>query len=133
MPYFPTEQDWTQMARPIRLDMVEHFPGKYAVNSLPLYGSRQVEPGLKDPRGKGKALQPRGAPKWGHKPTERAECLYPNTIPLGRESRQYANKTEEGEIGGPLDFPEEMAEIEEILTKIHADDSKFFLGTNNHS
>jgi hypothetical protein len=39
MPYFPTEQEWLQMVRPSRIDMDERFPGKYAVNSLPLYGA----------------------------------------------------------------------------------------------
>jgi len=63
MLYFPTEQDWTQMAQPSRLDMDEHFLGKYTVNSLPFYTNRQMESGLQDPWGKGKALQPRSALK----------------------------------------------------------------------
>jgi len=63
MLYFPTKQDWTQMAQPSRLNMDEHFPGKYVVNSLPLYGYRQAELGLWDPWGKGKAPQLRSAPK----------------------------------------------------------------------
>ena len=131
MPYFPTEQDWTQMARPSRLDLDERFPGKYSVNSLPLYGNRQAESGPRDPRGKGKASQPRSTPKRGYKPTGRAECSYPNSILLDKEGRQHTDKLEGGELKGPLESPEEVDKIKAILTSIHADDSKYILGTTN--
>ncbi len=55
MPYFPMEQEWSQMVRPSRIDMDEWFPGKYAVNSLPLYRARQSKKGLRKPRGRSNA------------------------------------------------------------------------------
>jgi hypothetical protein len=131
MLYFPTEQDWTQMAQPSRLDLDEWFPGKYSVNSLPLYGNRQAESGPRDLQGKGKASQLRSTPKRGYKPTGRAECSYPNSIPLDKEGRQHTDKLEGGELKGPLESPEEVDKIEAILTSIHADDSKYILGTTN--
>jgi hypothetical protein len=113
--------------------MDEHFPGKYVVNSLPLYGHRQAELGPQDLQGKGKALRPRSAPKRGYKPAERAECSYPNTIPIDSKGRQNTDKPEEGEFEGPPDHPKEVDKIEDILTKIHANDNKFIFGTANHS
>ena len=122
MPYFPTEQDWTQTPRPNRLTMDERFPGKYMVNSLPLYGSGP-EPGPRNPRGKGKASQPRNAPKRGVRPAEEAECSYPNSIPIGGESRHTAGKFDKAI--NLLHLPGEAEEIEEILTRIHADDGEY--------
>jgi len=113
--------------------MDKWFLGKYKVNSLPLYGNRQTESGPWDPWGKGKAMQLRSVPKCGYKPAERAECSYPNTIPVDREGRQHASVLKEGETEGPPEQPEEVDEIEEILTRIHADDSEYILGTNNQS
>ena len=40
MPYYPTEHDWTLTARPHRIPLDERFPGRYAVNSLPITGQR---------------------------------------------------------------------------------------------
>jgi hypothetical protein len=38
MPFFPAEHDWTLTVRPERIPLDMRFPGKYAVNSLPLGG-----------------------------------------------------------------------------------------------
>ncbi len=59
MLYFPMEQEWSQMVRPSRIDMDERFPGKYTVNSLPLYGARQSEKGPQKPRGRSNTPPPR--------------------------------------------------------------------------
>jgi hypothetical protein len=40
MPYFPTDQDWTQAIRPWRILLEERFPANFAVNSLPTCGNR---------------------------------------------------------------------------------------------
>ncbi len=64
---------------------------------------------------------------------ERAECSYPNTILIGREGRQHADKPEEGELEGSLEHSEEVDKIEDILTRIHADNSEFILRTANQS
>jgi hypothetical protein len=129
--YFPTEQDWTQTSRPSQLAMDEQFPGKYAVNSLPIYSNRQVDAGPQGPQGKGKNLQPRSGPKRRNRTTERADCSYPNTIPLDRNSRQNIDKPDEDEVNDPLERLEEIDEIEEILASIHANDSKYTLRTDN--
>ena len=34
MPFFPTEQEWTLVSRPIRIPLADRFPVAYAVNSL---------------------------------------------------------------------------------------------------
>jgi hypothetical protein len=103
------------------------------VNSLPLYRYRQAELGLWDPWDKGKAPQLRSAPKRGYKPVERAECSYPNTIPIDSEGRQNTDKPEEGKFKGPPDYPKEADEIKDILTKIYTDNNKFIFRTTNYS
>ena len=40
MPFYPTEHDWTLTARPHRIPLDKHFPGRYAVNSLPFTGQQ---------------------------------------------------------------------------------------------
>ena len=64
---------------------------------------------------------------------ERAECSYPNTIPIDSEGRQNTDKPEEGKFKGPPDHPKEADEIKDILTKIYADNNKFIFRTTNHS
>jgi hypothetical protein len=81
--------------------MDERFSGKYAVNSLPIYGNRQADAGPRGPWGKGKNLQPRSGPKRGNRTTERADCSYPNTIPLDRNGRQNTDKPDEDEVNDP--------------------------------
>jgi len=61
MPYFPTEQEWSQTVRPNRINMDKRFPGRYTVNSLPLYGTRQPDKGLCKPRGRSNAPPPQNA------------------------------------------------------------------------
>ena len=34
MLYFPTEQEWSQMVRPNRIDMDKRFSDRYAVNDV---------------------------------------------------------------------------------------------------
>ena len=36
MPYYPTDQDWTLITRPERIPLDVRFPGRFAVNSLPI-------------------------------------------------------------------------------------------------
>jgi len=98
MPYFPMEQDWSQMARPSRILLDECFPGKYSVNSLPLHGAKQAKTGLWVLRGKGKGKAP---PLWStskhrHRSAERAEQSYPNTIPVDSDARQTLTKPNAG-------------------------------------
>jgi hypothetical protein len=111
--------------------MDNRFPGKYAVNSLPIYGNRQADIGPRGPQGKGKNSQPRSGPRQGNRTTESADCSYPNTIPLDRNSRQNVDKPDKDEANGTPEQIEELDEIEEILASIHADDSKYTLETDN--
>jgi len=46
MLYYPTTHDWSLMVRPSSLPLWERFPAKYAVNTLPIAGSRQQPPRL---------------------------------------------------------------------------------------
>jgi hypothetical protein len=101
------------------------------VNSLPLYGTRQPEAGPRDPRGKGKAAQPRNTSKHGPRAAGAAECSYPNSIPLGRENRQTTGRPDKDEIEDPPEHLEEAEDNEEILARIHADNSEYFNGTAN--
>ena len=45
MPYFPTEHNWSLTVRPDRIPMEDKFPAKYAVNTIPLGGSKSQGPG----------------------------------------------------------------------------------------
>ncbi len=139
MPYYPTEQDWTQTIRPSRIPMDEQFPGKYMVNSLPLYGAKREEAGPWELRrkGKGKALLLWNTSKRRYRPASRAECLYPNTIPLDEDNKQAPGKPDAGathdtqEQPGWLEDAEEQLSIEEHLARIHMDDSDYIHGTAN--
>ena len=73
MLYFPTEQDWSQTLQPDRITFDEHFPGRYTVNSLPLYRIRQPNTGLWEPRGRNNAPPLRNAQKRGNRPIEKME------------------------------------------------------------
>ena len=59
MPFFPTEQEWSQVVRPSRINMDERFPDKYAVNSLPLQGAKLPEKGPRKLRARSNAPPPR--------------------------------------------------------------------------
>ena len=50
MPFFPTGHDWTLTARPHRIPLDEHFPGKYAVNSLPTAALQRPPKDTRPPR-----------------------------------------------------------------------------------
>ena len=41
MPYFPMEHDWSLQTRPPRMSLMDKFPAKYAINSLPYTGNRR--------------------------------------------------------------------------------------------
>jgi hypothetical protein len=76
------DQDWSQTVRLSWILMDEHFPGRFTVNSLPLYGTRQPDAGLQKPRGRSNAPPPQNAARQGSRPVDRAELSYPNTIPV---------------------------------------------------
>jgi hypothetical protein len=42
MPFYPSDQDWTLVTRPDRIPLDLRFPGKYAVNSLPITNRGQA-------------------------------------------------------------------------------------------
>jgi hypothetical protein len=111
MPYFPTEQEWSQTVRQNRIPMEERFPGMYAVNSLPLYGTRQRDKGPRKPRGRSNTPPPRNTASRGPRPADRFEGSYPNSIPVDRGSRQPTNRTNNDTAP---DFPERPNWMEEI-------------------
>ena len=75
MPFYPMEHDWTLTVRPHRLPLDKHFPGRYAVNSLPTLG-----------------------PRWpGRDPHPSRKVKGSNTIPLKNHDK------EEGELSGVED------------------------------
>jgi hypothetical protein len=46
MPYFPIEHDWSLQTRPTKMPLIDKFPAKFAVNSLPFLGNRCPGPAL---------------------------------------------------------------------------------------
>ena len=85
MPYYPTEHDWTLAVRPERIPLDMRFPGKYAVNSIPVAAGKHAGltsklPG-KDPR---------------RKPAKKSHWENPNLIPLvrGREEGELLTDDE---------------------------------------
>jgi len=59
--YFPTEDEWTQTMRPVRIPIPERFPARYAVGSLPPQNrngrelpTRSIAPKEKRPKNKAK-------------------------------------------------------------------------------
>ena len=87
MPYFPTEQDWTQTERPTRIPPVERFPGTYTVNSLPLHGAKQAEKRQREQRGRSRTAKPRSASRQGPRPLEKGNATFPNTIPVSETNK----------------------------------------------
>jgi len=82
MPYFPTEHDWSLTVQPNSLPLVDRFPANYAVNALPIMGSRQ------------QPYRPRQAPRGQRRRTGgRANRENPNTIPV-----PLNHQREEGEL-----------------------------------
>jgi len=114
MPYFPTEQEWSQTVRPSRIDMDERFPGRYAANILPSYGTRQPDKGPQKPRGRSNAA-PWNAARRGSRPAERAEWSYPNSIPVDRDSRHPASGPDNNMVPG---IPENSNWMEEVAAQL---------------
>ena len=121
MQYFPTEQDWTQAVRSDRIPLDERFPGKFAVNNLPINGSRQgwqAEAGPRKGKGRGSAPPLRNGPNRGSGPTEKAIHTFPNSIPINKDIRQPTGKPDENEAQDPYDQPGWLEEIKEQLTRV---------------
>ena len=83
MPFYPTEHDWTLTARLHRIPLDKCFPGRYAVNSLPIMGQQWT--------GKGSCPPQRTN---GGNSSQRVKAN-PNTIPIPIRN---GNK----EVGEPL-------------------------------
>lgn len=82
LPYFPTEHDWTLTARPERIPIDERFPGKYAVNSLPIAGHKHPGQAPKDMRRKQGQNMQKGHGRRGV--AEKSDRENPNLIPINR-------------------------------------------------
>ena len=82
MPYFPTEHDWTLTVRPERIPLDERFPGKYAINSLPSTGNRNLVQASRP-----KVMQPPKGPAQRRGLPGKFNQENPNLIPIeqGRE------------------------------------------------
>jgi hypothetical protein len=87
MPYFPTEQDWSQAVRPSWIPMDKQFPGRFAVNNLLFYKTRQPDTGLQKLRGRSNAPPLQNAIRQGSRPAGKAKSLYLNSIPVDWASR----------------------------------------------
>jgi hypothetical protein len=73
MPFFPTDQDWTQSGRPDRVPMDERFPARFSVNSLPINSARHAEAGPRAPPEKDNAVPPRISQKDKEHPVDRTD------------------------------------------------------------
>ena len=80
MPYYPTEHDWTLAIRPERIPLDMRFPGKYAVNSIPVTAGKHAGQTSKS---QGKDTR--------REPAKKSHRENPNLIPLVRSR-------EEGEL-----------------------------------
>jgi len=129
MSYFPTEQDWSQAVQPSRIPTDKCFLGKFMVNSLPIYGTKQSKAGLQDLRGKGKgkAPPPQNAPKHRLRPAARPNRSYPNTILVDRDARQTHTKPDKGAAQDPSEQPRWLEEAKEHLSRIYTNDEDFAL------
>jgi uncharacterized protein YoxC len=133
MPYFPTEQDWSQMTCPDRITLDECFPGRYAVNSLPIYGTRQPNMGPREPRERSNAPPPRNASKRGNWHTEKVERTFPNTIPIDRDNRPHAGRPDKVAAHDLPEQPSWMEGVKEQLTsKLFTNDGQDALGAGNN-
>jgi len=77
------------------------FPGRYVVNSLPLYGTRKPDKGPRELRGRSLAPPPWNGAKRGSRPAEKAERSYPNSILIDRDSRQTTDRIGSGTAHDP--------------------------------
>ena len=98
MPFYPTEHDWTLTARPHRIPLDERFPGRYAVNSLPVTGQQWSGRGTRPPRranGGNSAQRVKGNPNPN-----------PNTIPIINRNKEAGeplatDDQQDTELSGP--------------------------------
>ena len=117
MLYFPTEQDWSQSVWLSRIPFNKQFPGRYTVNSLPIYGTRQPNSGLQEARGRGNAPPLWNAPKQGNRPVDKGECSFPNSIPINEDSRQPVGRPDGGVVDDHTEQPGWIEKIAEQLTR----------------
>src|SRR4029077_3709688 len=94
MPFYPTEHDWTLTARPHRIPLDERFPGRYAVNSLPIMGQQWTGKGSRPPR------RTNGGNSSQHVKAN------PNTIPIKNHNKEDgeplgADDQQDTELSGP--------------------------------
>ncbi len=96
------------------------FLGRYAVNSLPLYRTRQPDVGPQKPRGRSNAPPLWNAARQGSRPAEKAEHSYPNTILVDWDSRPD-NFTAPDSLKHP-NWVEEIADqfIREVTNDVQA-------------
>jgi len=127
MPYFPMEQEWFQMVRLSWILMDERFPGRYTVNSLPLYGTRQPDAGPRKLRGRSNT-PPQNAARQGSRPTEKAEHSYPNTILVDWDSSQPASRSDNFMAPDSLECPNWVEEIADQFIREVTNDVQATLG-----
>ena len=121
MLYFPTEHDWTQSVWSDRIPLDKCFLGKFAVNNLPIHGSRQGWQPKAGPwkwNGKGNAPPPQNGPNRRLRPVEKANHSFPNSIPLNKDSRQLVGKPVIDKMQDPYKQPGWLEEIKEQITRL---------------
>jgi hypothetical protein len=101
MPYFPTEKDWSQTAQSSRIPLDEHFLGKFAVNSLHIYGAKLSE----------------------KRPWELRGYSNPNLIPVNKDGRKPFGQTDEDATPVQSGQPRWMNEMEEHITRLSTNDA----------
>jgi len=94
MPYYPSDQDWSWVARPLRVPIDERFPQRFAVNSLPTTGqhSKQLNGELHHQIGQS---NPGQRPRAASNQAKGKQKANPNRIPVPVPRAHYR---EEGEI-----------------------------------
>jgi len=107
MPFFPTEQDWTLVSRPIRIPLEERFPAAYAVNSLP-YSTAKPPGG--PPQRRAAAIRAAKVPRDN-----------PNNIPLpsknDRTQKEAGEITDQVQEGDPSWLREPAAPTHQFFNK----------------
>ncbi len=107
MPFYPTEQDWTLVSRPIRIPLEERFPAAYAVNSLP-YSTAKPPGG--PPQRRAAAIRAAKVPRDN-----------PNNIPLpsknDRTQKEAGEITDQVQEGDPSWLREPAAPTHQFFNK----------------
>ncbi|KAH9955353.1 hypothetical protein BC827DRAFT_1321218 [Russula dissimulans] len=85
MPFFPTEQDWTLMTKPIRIPLADRFPQKYAVNSLPYTSKGKYNDTPRPPEGTNPMQDPQRHRRKGSNKSKRRENANDTPIERARE------------------------------------------------